>query len=85
MSHFLLYVVMPQEIIGMVLVEEGDEIQEHVIYYLNHALYEHEMRYSHVDKLALETVYAVQRLIHYILLRISTVVVGVNAFQFVSS
>ena len=32
---FLLYVVMSLEMIGMVLVQEDEELQEHVIYYLS--------------------------------------------------
>ena len=44
-----------------------------------------ELRYSHVDKLALAAVYAVQRLRHSILLRTTTVVVDVNPFQYVLS
>ena len=56
-SHdFLLYVAMSMETIGMVLVQEDEEIQEHVIYYLSRNL---EIRYSHVEKLALATIHAV--------------------------
>ena len=44
-----------------------------------------ELRYSHVEKLALAAVYAVHRLRHYILLRTTTVVVDVNPFQYVLS
>ena len=42
-----------------------------------------EIRYSHVEKLALATVHAVQQLRHYILLRQTLVVAHVNLFQFV--
>ena len=42
-----------------------------------------EIRYSHVEKLALATVHAVQRLRHYILLRQTLVVAHVNPFQFI--
>ena len=57
----------------------------HVIYYLRRALAGPELRYSHVKKLALAAVYAVQRLCHYILLRTTTVVADVNPFQYVLS
>ena len=33
--NFLLYVAMSMEMIGMVLVQEDEELQEHVIYYLS--------------------------------------------------
>ena len=42
-----------------------------------------EIHYSHVEKLALATVHAVQRLRHYILLRQTLGVAHVNPFQFV--
>ena len=68
-SHdFLLYVAASLEMIGIVLVEEDEELQEHVIYYLSRNLIDIEIRYSHVEKLALATVHAVQWLRHYILL-----------------
>ena len=44
-----------------------------------------ELRYSHVEKLALAAVYAVQRLRHYILLRTTIIVADVNPFQYVLS
>ena len=65
---FLLYVATSMETIGMVLVPEDEELQEHVIYYLSWNLIDATIRYSHVEKLALATVHAVQRLRHYILL-----------------
>ena len=67
----------------MVLVQEDEELQEHVIYYLSRNLIDTEIHYSHVEKLALATVHAVQRLRHYILLRQTLVVAHVNPFQFV--
>ena len=67
------------------LVQEDDKLQEHVIYYLSRALAGPELRYSHVEKLALTVVYVVQRLRHYILLRTMTVVADVNPFQYVLS
>ena len=56
------------ETIGMVLVQEDEELHEHVIYYLSRNLIDTEICYSHVENLALATVHAVQRLRHYILL-----------------
>ena len=66
--YFLLYVATSMEMIGMVLVQEDEELQEHVIYYLRPNLLDAENRYSHVEKLTLATVHAVQRLRYYILL-----------------
>ena len=67
----------------MVLVQEDEELQEHVIYYLSRNLIDVEIRYSHVEKLALATVHVVQHLRHYIFLRQTSVVAHVNPFQFV--
>ena len=47
---FLLYVATSMETIGMVLVQEDDELQEHVIYYLSQILIDVEICYSHVEK-----------------------------------
>jgi hypothetical protein len=80
---YLLYIDASEEAIGMVLVQEDDELHEHVIYYLSRNLVSHELNCSHVENLALAVVHAVQRLCHYILLCKSTVVVDVNPFQYV--
>ena len=79
---FLIYVAASMEMIGMGLVQEDEELHEHVIYYLSRNLVDVEIHYSHVEKLALATVHAVQRLIHYILLRRTLVVAHINTFQF---
>ena len=76
---------MSESTIGVFLVQEDDKLQEHVIYYLSHALAGPKLKYSHVEKLALAAVYAVQRLRHYILLRTTTVVADVHPFQYVLS
>ena len=56
---FLIYVVASQETVGMVLVQEDEELHEHVIYYLSRNLIDAELHYSHVENLALATVHAV--------------------------
>jgi hypothetical protein len=53
----------------MVLVQEDDSHDEHVIYYLSRSLTTTETKYLHVEKLALAAVQVVQRFRHYILLR----------------
>ena len=82
---FLLFLAVSESTIGVVLVQEDDKLIEHVVYYLSRALAGPEIRYSHIEKLALVAVYAVQRLHHYILLRTTIVVVDVNSFQYVLS
>jgi hypothetical protein len=67
----------------MVLVQEDDELHGHVIYYHRQTLLGPELNYSHVKKLALGVVHAVQRLRHYILLCKTMVVVDFNPFQYI--
>jgi hypothetical protein len=67
----------------MVLVQEDDELHEHVIYYLSQNLVDPELKYSHVEKLDLVVIHAVQRLRHYILIFKTTVVADVNPFQYI--
>ena len=64
-SHdFLIYVVASMEMVGMVLVQEDEELHEHVIYYLSQNRIDVELCYSHGEKLALPTVHVVQHLRH---------------------
>ena len=63
---FFIYVAVSQKTIGMVLVQEDEELHEHVIYYLSRNLIDAEIHYSYVEKLSLATVHAVQRLRHHI-------------------
>ena len=56
---FILYLAASESTIGVVLVQEDDKLVEHVIYYLSRALVGPELKYSHIEKLALATIYAV--------------------------
>ena len=59
-SHdFLIYVTASMETVGMVLVQEDEELHEHAIYYFIQNLIDVELHYSHVEKLALATVHVV--------------------------
>jgi hypothetical protein len=79
---FLLYLVTTESNISMVLVQEDDMLEDHVIYYLSRGLVGPELNYSHVEKLTLATVHVVQRFCHYILLHKTTVITVVNPFQY---
>jgi hypothetical protein len=67
----------------MVLVQEYDILEEHMIYYLSRVLVGPELNYSHVEKHALVAVHAIQQFLHYIVLHKTTVIVIVNPFQYV--
>jgi len=69
--------------IGMLLVQEDDELYEHVIYYLSWNLVSLELNYSHIGKIYLDVVHIVQHLCHYILLCKTTVVSYIDLFQYV--
>ena len=78
-SHeFFPYVATSMEMIGMVLVQEDEELHEHVIYYLIQNFSDVELHYSHVEKLTLATIHVVQHLRHYILLLQTLVVTHIN-------
>jgi hypothetical protein len=80
-KYFVLYLAAAESIIGMVLVQEDDRIQEHFIYYISRVLVGSELNYTHVEKLALTAVHAIQRLCHYILLCKTTIIDIVNPFS----
>jgi hypothetical protein len=65
----------------MVLVQEEDSNNEHVVYYLSKNISPTEIKYSHVDKLALVVVQFVQHFRHYILLRKTTIISYCNPMQ----
>ena len=65
------------------MVKEYEELHKHVIYYLSWNLIDVELHYSHVEKLALATIHAVQHLRHYVLLHQNLVLAHINPFQFV--
>jgi hypothetical protein len=79
-KDFLLYLVVAESTIGMVLVQEDDSFSEYVIYYLSRGLVGLELNYTHLKKLALAAVHAVQRFCHYVLFRKTTVIAVVNPF-----
>ena len=66
----------------MVLVQENPDGQEHMIYYASKNLMDSETRYSHVEKLALATVIAVQKFHHYIFLHTTTVFADHNPMYY---
>jgi hypothetical protein len=65
----------------MVLIQEDDANDEHVIYYLSRSLTPTEIKYLHVEKLALASVQAVQCFQYYILSCKTTVISNCNPMQ----
>ena len=80
---YFLYLAASHSTIGMVLVQEDEFNSEHVIYYLSQTLHPTEIKYSHVEKLALAAVQVVQRFHHYILLRKTTVISDCNPMMYI--
>jgi hypothetical protein len=78
---YFLYLVASDSTIAMVLVQEDDLNDEHVVYYLSKSLSPTEIKYSHVEKLALVVVQVVQRFRHYILLHKTTIIFYCNPMQ----
>jgi hypothetical protein len=65
---YFLYLATSDSTIAMVLFQEYDSHDEHVIYYLSWSLTTTESKYLHVEKLALAVFQDVQHFRHYILL-----------------
>jgi hypothetical protein len=81
-SHdYFLYLSTSDYTIGMALIQEDDAHDEHIIYYLSQSLTLTEIKYQHVEKLALAAVEAVQCFRHYILSRKTTVISHCNPMQ----
>ena len=78
-----MYLSASHSTIGMVLVQEDESKTEHVIYCLSQNLHPTKIKYTHVEKLALESVQAVQRFRHYILLRKTTVIFDCNPMMYI--
>jgi len=81
-DYFLYLVAVPSTIV-MVLVQDDDEGNEHVIYYLSHNLLNTKMHYAHIQKLALVVIEVVQRFQHYFLLRTTIVISECNPMTYI--
>ena len=81
-KDFLLYLATKESTIGMVLVQEDDLFSEYVIYYLSQGLVGPKLKYSHIEKLVLATVHAIQLFCHYVLFHKTTIIAVVNPFQY---
>jgi hypothetical protein len=80
---YFLYILASKGMVGMVLVQEDDELHKHIVYYLSRNLVNPKLKYSHVEKLALVFIHVVQILRHYIFLCKTIIVVDINPFQYV--
>jgi hypothetical protein len=79
--NYFLYLTTSNYTIAMVLIQEDDSHEEHVIYYLSQSITTTETKYLHVEKLALASVQAVQRFRHHILSRKTTIISNCNPMQ----
>ena len=78
---YFLYLAASDYTIGMVLIQEDDANDEHVIYYLSWILTPTKIKYLHVERLALVVVQDIQRFQHYILSHKTTVISHCNPMQ----
>ena len=83
-NYYFLYIVVAKMTISMVLVQLEDGI-EHPIYYLSHNINDTEVKYLYLENLALVVVQAIQRFLHYILLRKTTIVSDCNPMTYILS
>jgi hypothetical protein len=82
---YILYLSASAISVAGVLIQLGDDDQEHVIYYVSKNLSGPPLKYNHEEKLTLAVVLAVQKLHHYILLRTTKVVANSNPMQYLLS
>ena len=82
-QDYFLYLATSDSTIGMVLVQEDEFHGELVIYYLSRNLHPTKIKYSHVEKLALAAVQAIQRFHHYIILRKITIIFDCNPMMYI--
>jgi hypothetical protein len=80
-QDYFLYLVASEYTIAMVLIQEDDSHDEHVIYYLSQSLMTTKTKYLHVEKLTSVVVQVVQLFRHYILLRKITMISNCNPMQ----
>ena len=80
---FFLYLAITDSTIAMIIVQDDDDGDEHVIYYLSLNHFYVETQYAHVKKLASTTIHTVQLFWDYILLRKSTVISDCNPMTYI--
>jgi hypothetical protein len=78
---YFLYLTASEYNIVMVLIQEDDSHDEHVIYYLSRSPTTTKTKSLHVEKLALASIQVVQCFRHYILSRKTTVISNCNPMQ----
>ena len=78
-----LYLAATFSTIAMVIVQNDEDVNEHVIYYLSRNILDIKTRYAHVKKLALVAIQAVQRFHHYILHCTTTVISDYNPMTYI--
>lgn len=77
-QDYILYISASTFDVAGVLVQDDDDREEHVVYYISKQLSRPALKYSHDKKLALAVVHSVQKLHHYILLLKKKVVTNSN-------
>jgi hypothetical protein len=79
---YILYISALVVSVARFLVQIGDDNHEHVIYYNSKNLSGPPLKYNHEEKLSLAVFLAVQKLRHYILLRMIKVIANSNPMQY---
>ena len=83
--NFLLYLATSDSTIGMVLVQDDDDHNKHVIYYLSKGLVGTELHYPYVEKLDLAPAFFIQRFHDYIFLHTTTIISDANPMHYILS
>ena len=82
---FIIYVLASNNAIARVLVQENDDPQDHVTYYISQKLTGPPLRYSPEEKLSLAVIFSAQKLHHYIIANHTHVVADSNPMWYLLS
>lgn len=79
---YTLYLSASDVAIVGVLVQEGPNNREYVIYYINKNLYKHALKHELAENTSLSIVHSVYKLQHYIILQTITVIENINPMRY---
>lgn len=82
-QDYFLYLAADHSTVAMVFIQDNEEGNKHVIYYISQNILDTETRYGHVEKLALVIIQVVQCFWHYMLLHTTTLISKCNPMTYI--
>ena len=78
----LLYISIIRDVVGSMLVQEGDDKNERVVYYLSRRFHDYETRYTPIENSCFALVWVVQKIRHIILPFQIWIVAGLDLLKY---